>query len=203
MTRLVVVSAGISDPSSTRMLADRVTAKALDALRLGGHDATASVIELAPIAGDVARSLVSGHLVGPVRDAVERIAAADGLVVSMPVGKAGVSGLFTSVVDVVDDDPVIGTPVVLAATVGTARHAMVVEDLMRPLFAFLRAVPVPTSLCAVPGDLAAPAFTRRVDRAAGELAHLIDSRIRATPANQDRLPAPRGRQRHPLPAVGR
>lgn len=178
--RLVVVSAGVSDPSSTRMLADRVTGKALEAVRRGGRDATASVIELAPIARDVARAVVSGHLDGPVQEAVERIAAADGLVVSTPVYKAGVSGLFKSFVDVLDDDLVIATPVVLAATAGSERHAMVVDDQMRPLFAFLRAIPVPTSLFAAPGDWASPAFTRRIERAAGELAHLVGSGIRTT-----------------------
>lgn len=185
MTRLVVVSAGVSDPSATRLLADRVTAKALEALRRSGRDATASVIELAPIAADIARALVSGHLVGPVQEAVERIAAADGLVVSTPVYKAGVSGLLKSFVDVVEDDLVIATPVVLAATAGTERHAMVVDDLMRPLFALLRALPVPTSLFAAPGDWASPAFTRRIERAAGELAHLIDAGIRPALTGRD------------------
>jgi FMN reductase len=184
-TRLVVVSAGVSDPSSTRMLADHVTGKALAALRRGGRDATASVIELAPIAGEIARAVVSGHLDGPVQEAVDRIAVADALVVSTPVYKAGVSGLFKSFVDVLDDDLVIATPVVLAATAGSERHAMVVDDQMRPLFAFLRALPVPTSLFAAPDDWASPAFTRRIERAAGELAHLVDSGIRATLAGRD------------------
>ncbi|MFC4563452.1 CE1759 family FMN reductase [Nocardiopsis mangrovi] len=183
--RLVVVSAGVSDPSSTRMLADRVAGKALEALRRGGRDATASVIELAPIAGDIARAVVSGHLDGPVQEAVDRIAAADGLVVSTPVYKAGVSGLFKSFIDVLDDDLVIATPVVLAATAGSERHAMVVDDQMRPLFAFLRALPVPTSLFAAPGEWASPAFTRRIERAAGELAHLVGSGIRTTIADSE------------------
>ena len=181
--RLVVVSAGVSEPSSTRMLADRVAGKALEVLRRGGRDATASVIELAPVAGDIARAVVSGHLDGPVQEAVDRIAAADGLVVSTPVYKAGVSGLFKSFVDVLDDDLVIATPVVLAATAGSERHAMVVDDQLRPLFAFLRALPVPTSLFAAPGDWASPAFTGRIERAAAELAHLVDAGVRTTIAD--------------------
>lgn len=181
--RLVVVSAGVSDPSSTRRLADRTAGKALEALRRRGREVTASVIELAPIATDIARALVSGHLDGPVQEAVDRIAAADGLVVSAPVYKAAVSGLFTSFLDVLDDDLVIATPVVLAATAGSARHAMVVDEQMRPLFAFLRALPVPTSLFAAPDDWASAAFTRRIDRAAAELAHLVDSGIRTTIAD--------------------
>ncbi len=92
------------------------------------------MIELAPIAGDIARAVVSGHLDGPVQEAVDRI---------------------------------------------------VVDDHMRPLFAFLRALPVPTSLFAAPDDWASPSFTRRIERAAGELAHLVDSGIRTTLAGRD------------------
>ncbi|MEJ2863709.1 CE1759 family FMN reductase [Actinomycetospora flava] len=182
-TTLVVVSAGVSEPSSTRLLADRVAGKALEALRRDGGDATASVVDLAPLAADVARAVVSGQLDGPVQDAVDRIAAADGLVVSTPVYKAGVSGLFKSFVDVLDDDLVVATPVVLAATAGSARHAMVVDEQMRPLFAFLRALPVPTSLFAAPDDWASPAFTRRIGRAAAELAHLVRAGVRTTIAD--------------------
>ncbi len=149
--RLVVISAGVSDPSSTRLLADRVAGKALEALQRDGQ-ATARVIELAPIAGNIAQTLVTGHPDAQVQEAIDRIATADGLVVSTPVYKAGVSGLFKSFLDVLDDDLIIATPVVLAATAGSERHAMVVDDQMRPLFAFLRALPVPTSLFAAPGD---------------------------------------------------
>jgi hypothetical protein len=53
--RLVVVSAGVSDPSSTRMLADRIAQKSLDLLRHAGTPASASVVELAPLAVDIVR----------------------------------------------------------------------------------------------------------------------------------------------------
>ncbi len=192
--RLVVVSAGVSDPSSTRMLADRTAGKALQALQRSG-EVTAQVVELAPIALGIARALVSGHLDDSVQEAVDKIAAADGLIVSTPVYKAGVSGLFKAFVDVLDDDLIIATPVILAATAGSERHAMVVDEQMRPLFAFLRALPVPTSLFAAPSDWASPAFGRRIERAAAELAHLVEagsalaSPIRAGTATSTASPA--------------
>lgn len=93
------------------------------------------------------------------------------------------SGLFKSFIDILDDDLIIATPVVLAATAGTERHAMVVDDQLRPLFAFLRALPVPTSLFAAPGDWASTSFTRRIERAAAELAHLVDAGIRTSIAD--------------------
>jgi FMN reductase len=65
--------------------------------------------------------------------------------------------------------------VVLAATAGTQRHALVADDQMRPLFAYLRALPVPTSLFAAPEDWGDTALGTRADRAATELLLLMES----------------------------
>jgi len=175
--RLVIVSAGVSDPSTTRMLAERTAQAALNRIRETGREARASIIDLAPIAPDIARSLTSTMPSAPVQEAIERLADADALIVSTPVYKAGISGLFKSFIDVLDDDLVVATPVILSATAGADRHAMVVDDQLRPLFAFLRAISVPTSLFAAPEDWADPALGKRIDRAAVELAHLVHARV--------------------------
>lgn len=171
--RVAVVSAGISDPSSTRLLADRIGTKLTDVLASDGVAPTASVVELAPLATDIAAALVGGLPSERLRAATETLAAADAVVLSTPVYKAGLSGLFKSFVDVLDDDLVVGKVVVLAATAGSARHAMVVDDHLRPLVAFLRAVAVPTSVFAAPEDWADPALTRRIERAAVEASVLL------------------------------
>lgn len=172
---IAVVSAGVSDPSSTRMLADRVAQRALDALAAAGTPARAAVIDLAPFATDIVQTLVAGFPTPAVKDAVERLAAADALVVGTPVYKAGISGLFKAFADVLDDDLLIAKPVVLTATGGSARHAMVVDEHLRPLFAFMRAITVPTSVYAAPEDWAAPDLGQRIGRAATELALLLRS----------------------------
>ncbi len=172
---LAVVSAGVSDPSSTRMLADRIAQRAVDLLREAGTPATVTVIELGPIAVDIARSLVSGYPTEKVQQAIERLAAADAVIASTPVYKAGISGLFKSFADLLDNDLLIAKPVVLAATGGTARHAMVVDEQLRPLFAFLRAMPTPTSLYAAPEDWGSTDLGARITRAASELALLLRS----------------------------
>ncbi len=136
-----VVSAGVSDPSSTRLLADRIAQKTVDTLRESGVEVTVSVIDLGPIAVDIAQSIVSGFPRRKVQEAIERLAAADAIIASTPVYKAAISGLFKSFADLIDNDLLIAKPVILAATGGTARHAMVVDEQMRPLFAFLRAIP--------------------------------------------------------------
>ena len=175
--RLVVVNAGVSDPSSSRLLADRTAQKAIDLLRDGGTDAVVSVIELGPLAVEIAQAIVSGFPGERVQAAIERLAGADAVIASTPVYKAGMSGLFKSFVDLLDNDLLIATPIVLAATAGTARHAMVVDEQLRPLFAFLRAIPVPTSLFAAPEDWGSSTLGERIERAATELVLLLRSGV--------------------------
>jgi FMN reductase len=172
---IAVVNAGISDPSSTRLLVDRAAQRTLDILREAGIPATVTLIDLAPIAAEIAQSLVAGFPSENVGKAIERLATADAVIAGTPVYKAGVSGLFKSFVDLIDNDLLIARPVILSGTGGTARHAMVVDEQMRPLFAFLRAIPVPTSLYAAPEDWGSPDLGKRITRAATELALLLRS----------------------------
>jgi FMN reductase len=173
--RLAVVSAGTGDPSSTRLLADR-TAERATALAAGhGHTVTVSVIDLREIAADISTALVSQLVTPKLQQAITALGQADGVIAAAPVYKAGPSGLFTSFFGVLDNDLLIAKPVVLAATAGTARHALVADDAMRPMFAYLRAMTVPTSLFAAPEDWSDPALAKRIDRAARELVLLMES----------------------------
>ncbi|HEY2240829.1 MAG TPA: CE1759 family FMN reductase [Streptosporangiaceae bacterium] len=173
--QLALVSAGTSDPSSTRLLADRIAERTVDLAARRGQAVTTTVIELRELAADIANATVSQLITPRLRQAIDALAAADGLVVSTPVYKAGASGLFKSFFDLLDNDLLIGKPVILAATAGTARHALVADDQLRPLFAYLRALPVPTSLFAAPEDWADPALNQRTERAARELILLMES----------------------------
>ena len=173
--QLAVVSAGTSDPSSTRLLADRIAERTVDLAGRRGQAVTTTVIELRELAADISTATVSQLITPRLRQAIDALAAADGLVVSTPVYKAGASGLFKSFFDLLDNDLLIGKPVILAATAGTARHALVADDQLRPLFAYLRALPVPTSLFAAPEDWADPALNQRAGRAARELILLMES----------------------------
>jgi FMN reductase len=175
--RLVVVSAGVSDPSSSRLLADRIAGKSLELLRASGATATGSVVELSPLAVEIARATVSGFASEPLQAAIERLATADAVVVATPIYKAGISGLFKSFVDVLDNDLLVAKPVVLAATAGTSRHALVIDEQLRPLFAYLRALVLPTSVFAGPEDWAAPELRERIERAATELKVIVRAGI--------------------------
>jgi FMN reductase len=173
--RLVVVSAGTSDPSSTRLLADRAADRVTALAARHGHEVTVGVIELREIAADISTSLVSQLVTAKLRQAVTALAEADGIIAAAPVYKAAPSGLFTSFFHVLDNDLLIAKPVLLAATAGTARHALVADDQMRPMFAYLRSMTAPTSLFAAPEDWSDPALNTRIDRAARELVLLMES----------------------------
>jgi FMN reductase len=172
---IAVVNAGVSDPSSTRLLADRIAQKTVDILGASGTTATVRSIDLGPLATGIAQSIVSGMLGPKVQSAMEVLARADAVIAATPVYKAGISGLFKSFADLIDNDLLIAKPVVLAATGGSARHAMVVDDQLRPLFAFLRTIPVPTSLYAAPEDWASTDLGKRIARAAQELSVMLRS----------------------------
>jgi FMN reductase len=167
--RLVIVSAGTGNPSSTRRLTDRIAQKSLDLLDQAGTPATASVIDLGPLAVDIARAAVAGFPGEELQAAIDRLAAADAIIAATPVYTAGISGLFESFIDVL----IVAKPVLLAATGGTPRHALVIDDQMRPLFAYMRALTLPTSVYAAPEDWGATELGTRIERAATELAVMV------------------------------
>ncbi|ATL29602.1 CE1759 family FMN reductase [Streptomyces formicae] len=186
--KLVVVSAGLSVPSSTRLLADRLAAAV-------GRQADADVefVELRDLAVEIAQSLTTGFPGPALSRAVEAVSGADGLIAVTPVFSASYSGLFKSFFDAVsgfDKDALVGTPVLIAATGGTARHSLVLDHALRPLFAYLRAVVVPTGVYAASEDWGAQGLAERIERAGAELARLASPA--AAPAGPARKTASGG-----------
>lgn len=166
--KLVVVSAGLSSPSSTRLLADRLAAAALVHV-----DAKPEVIELRDLATEIAQHLVTGFPPARLAAALDAVAAADGLIAVTPVFAASYSGLFKSFFDVIDKDALTGKPVLLGATGGTARHSLVTEHAMRPLFTHLRALVLPTAVYAASEDWGEDGLAQRITRAGAELARFM------------------------------
>lgn len=168
-TSLVVVSAGLSNPSSTRLLADRLTAATVDAL----EEVEVTHVELRDLAHQLTDHLLTGFPAPELAAAQAAVAAADGVIVVTPVFSASYSGLFKTFFDVLEDGALDGTPVLVAATAGTARHSLVLEHALRPLFAYLHAIVVPTGVFAATDDFAGTDLDTRVLRATGELAGLM------------------------------
>jgi FMN reductase len=122
-----------------------------------------------------------------LKQAQDSAAAADALIVVTPVFSASYSGLFKSFFDVLEKDTLLDKPILLAATAGTARHSLVLEHALRPLFAYLRAVPVPTGVFAASDDWGANSvegpLRGRIERAATELARELERNEPATVAD--------------------
>lgn len=194
---IAVVSAGLRRPSSTRLLADRLGAAAERQLRELGDEAEVRVVEVRDHAHDLVDAMISNYPSPELQQALDVVAGADGLIAVTPTFNASGSGLFKmffDVVGVLDDNTLAGKPVLIAATGGTARHSLVLEHSLRPLFAYLGALTVPTSVFAAPedwGGAAAPdLLAHRVDRAAAQLAREIQRQGGAdlrTPAPFDGL----------------
>jgi len=172
---VVVVNAGVSDPSSTRLLADRAAQRVASLAKEREHEVTVRSIDLREILPELPAAL-SSQLLGPkFQAAIAALGDADAIVAATPVYKAAASGLFTSFFQVLDNDLLIGKPVILAATAGTARHALVVDEELRALFAYLRTLPVPTGLFASTEDWNDKALGERIERAAFEAVLLMES----------------------------
>ncbi|MFC7869039.1 oxidoreductase [Streptomyces sp. S816] len=171
--KLVVVSAGLSVPSSTRLLADRLAAAVADRTAVDTE-----VIELRDLAVEIAHQFTSGFPGKALAAAQDAVTGADGLIVVTPVFSASYSGLFKSFFDVLDKDALTGKPVLIAATGGTARHSLVLDHALRPLFSYLRAVVVPTGVYAASEDWGAAGLPERIERAAQELAALLPKAVR-------------------------
>ena len=172
--RVVVVTAGLSEPSSTRLLADQLADATRAAVGGRGEEAQIDVIELRELAVEMAQTMVSGNRPTPGLVAAQRrVADADGMIAVTPVFTASHSGLFKTFFDLLGKDALIGMPVLMAATAGTPRHSLVLEHALRPLFAYLRAVVVPTSVFAATEDFGDSDLETRVHRAASELAALV------------------------------
>ena len=180
---LVVISAGLSQPSSTRLLADQLSAAAVAAAGERDIRLDVRVVELRDLAHDIANHLLTGFPPAALKDALDAVAGADALIAVSPIFSASYSGLFKSFFDVVDKDALADKPVVIAATAGTARHSLALEHALRPLFAYLRAVVVPTSVFAASDDWGADSadglLQSRITRAAEELARELEHRAPA------------------------
>jgi FMN reductase len=178
---LAVVSAGLSNPSSTRLLADRLTGASARELELLGHDVTVETIELRQHAHAIVDAMLTGFPTGDLADAMTRLVAADGLIAVTPLFTTTYSGLFKSFVDIIDKDALAAMPVLLGATGGTSRHSLALDYSLRPLFSYLHADVVPTAVFAATDDWAGDAdqvnpLPARIERAGKELAARVHAR---------------------------
>lgn len=183
---LTVISAGLTQPSSSRLLADRLTAATVAALDGRGIEADVEVVELRDHAHALVDNLLTGFPGGVLRSVVERVASSDGIIAVTPIFNASYSGLYKSFFDVLEQGTLDGMPTLIGATGGTARHSLALEHAVRPMFAYLRAAAMPTGVYAASEDWAGAgdeALAGRIARAGGELAAAMALRERTGPVD--------------------
>lgn len=189
---IVVISAGLSVPSSTRVLAEVLGSAAERAVTARGEEVEVQYVELRPLAHALADHLLTGFPSGDLADAIDKVTGADALVVVTPVFSGSYSGLFKTFFDVLHLGALEGKPVLIAATAGTARHSLVLDHALRPLFSYLRALVVPTGIFAASEDFGGGSvdggLRKRADRAGTELAALLGCSGQATVQTPRRRP---------------
>ncbi|MDT5218819.1 MAG: reductase [Mycobacterium sp.] len=179
MTKLAVISGGLREPSSTRLLADRITAAVEAALADGNLMTTASMIQLRPLGRPIIDAMLTGVAPAELESAFETVADADGVIAVSPAFNASYSGLFKSFFDVLPEETLSDMPVLIAATGGTERHSLVLEHALRPMFSYLHAIVSPTGVYAATGDFGAQhgsaGLTERIGKAADDFARLLQA----------------------------
>jgi FMN reductase len=174
--RIVGIAGSVRRPSKTRSLIEALGAKAAQA-----RAADFVAYDLADIGSGLGSSLSRAQLTSDVKRVLSDIETADALIVGTPVYKGSYAGLFKHLFDFVEPDALRNVPVVLTATGGGQRHALVVEQHLRPLFGFFKALTIPTAVYASEADfsggqLADAAVIERIAAAAAQLSALLSRR---------------------------
>ena len=186
--KVTVVVGNPSDKSRTKVLALALAEAVADALP--SHlPIQLQVLEIARLAPYILAGGGSRELPPEGAAAVRAIETADLLIAATPVYKGSYTGLFKHLFDLVGPDALVGRPVLLAANGGSDRHALVVDHQLRPLFAFFRALTVPSAVYAAEADfdgyaLQSQALRARINEAAGQAATLLAARQREPSALQ-------------------
>jgi FMN reductase len=179
--RIAVISAGLSNPSSTRMLADRLSDATVRQLEERGIQTEVDVFELRDYAHDITNHLLTGFAPPALESMIDAVVSADAIIAATPIFSTSYSGLFKSFIDVLDPDALTGKPVLIGANAGTPRHSLAIDYAIRPLFAYLHAEAVPTGVFAASSDWGGSAdqvapLSERIERGARELAEAMARR---------------------------
>jgi FMN reductase len=186
--RIVVISSGLSTPSSTRQLADRLSADAAGILQERGVEVEVQAFELRDLAHDITNHLLLGFAPPKLEEALEAVASADGLIAVTPIFTTSYAGLFKSFIDVIDQQALTDLPVLIGATGGTPRHSLAIDYAIRPLFTYLHAVPVTTGVYAATSDWGdggdgVRSLSDRIFRGAKEFADVVERSDRSDLVN--------------------
>ena len=157
--KVVAVSGSVQRPSRTLVLVEQLLAALAEVLPIDVHLITLE--ELAPAIGGTS---YRDQLPGRVQAELAAIESADVLVVGSPVYRGSYTGLFKHLFDLVHHEALIDVPVLLAATGGSDRHALVLDHQLRPLFSFFQARTLPLGVYASEQDFSGHEITSQALR---------------------------------------
>ena len=179
MATIAVISGGLREPSSTRLLADQLDSAVRAELTRSGLPATSSFVELRPLGRAIMDAMLTGFAGPELESAFETVAAADGVIAVTPAFNASFSGLFKSFFDVLPEHTLSDMPILIAATGGTERHSLVLEHALRPMFSYLHGVVSPIGVYAATDDFGgqagSSALAERIGKAAADFVRLLRS----------------------------
>lgn len=130
---IVAVSGGLNNPSKTESLVQAILNELSEATPINVH-----FIKFSEIAHLLGGAIYRNQLPQRVQDDLAAVEAADALIVGTPVYRASFTGLFKHFFDFVEQTALVDVPVLLAASGGSDRHALVLEHQLRPLFSFFK-----------------------------------------------------------------
>ncbi|HEY2643187.1 MAG TPA: FMN reductase [Galbitalea sp.] len=175
--RIVGVTGSLRAPSKTIALVEAIAHDLANRF-----DADVEFVRLHELGPHLAGALTRADLPPVVEDALVAIETADVLVVASPVYRASFTGLFKHLFDFVDQYSLVDTPILLAATGGSERHALIIEHQFRPLFAFFQALTLPVGVYAHDSDfteyrITSPRLTDRIAKAGAKAQPFIAARL--------------------------
>jgi FMN reductase len=178
MTKLTIISGGIRQPSSTRLLGERLEAAVRAELGASNVQVTSSFVELRPLAHPIMDAMLTGFAAPALEVVFETVAGADAVIAVTPAFNVSFSGLFKSFFDVLPEETLSDMPVLIAATGGTDRHSLVLEHSLRPMFSYLHALVSPTGVYAATDDFGVQqgaALSQRIAKAAADFTRLVQA----------------------------
>lgn len=145
--RIVAVSGGLQRPSKAAALAEHLMDLIADEVLCEQR-----LVELGQLAPQLAGAVWRSQLPETVERELAAVEQADIVVVATPVYRGSYTGLFKHFFDFIHQDALVDKPVLLAATGGSERHALMIDHQLRPLFSFFQARTLPLGVYATDKD---------------------------------------------------
>ena len=185
--RIVAVVGTTGPVSKTKALAELIISTLAARTEI-----SAEVIEIHTLNPALGAAIERGQLDDRAEAAVRAVETADLLIAATPVFRGSYSGLFKHFFDFVDQYALAETPVLLAATGGSDRHALVIDQALRPLFGFFQAWTAPMGVYLSSGDFAGttvlnPEAYERIELAVDDVVPV--ARLLATARREAATPA--------------